>query len=92
MSEEVYPIAQLLKDDPRYRLEAYQFVRDGLAYGQNVAPPDAPPDAPPVAPPDAPPAIAEEVAPVDPDWDLSDEDSLPEEGWEPPPEQEPVHW
>ncbi len=36
MSEDVYPIYQLLKDDPRYPLEAYQFVRESLAYAQDV--------------------------------------------------------
>ncbi|MGY8768309.1 MAG: Minf_1886 family protein [Pirellulales bacterium] len=27
---------QLLKDDPRFRIEAYQFVREALSFGQNV--------------------------------------------------------
>ncbi|PHS02361.1 MAG: hypothetical protein COA78_21415 [Blastopirellula sp.] len=26
---------QLLKDDPRFRIEAYQFVREALSFGQN---------------------------------------------------------
>ncbi len=30
-----HPIFELLKKDPRYRLEAYQFVRDALAYAQD---------------------------------------------------------
>jgi uncharacterized repeat protein (TIGR04138 family) len=34
MSNERNPIPQLLKDDPRYCLEAYQFVRDGLQFAQ----------------------------------------------------------
>lgn len=34
MSGAQHPIFQLLKDDPRYKLEAYQFVRDALAYAQ----------------------------------------------------------
>lgn len=29
-------IQELLEDDPRFRLEAYQFVRDALAYAHNV--------------------------------------------------------
>lgn len=36
MTDDVYPIYQLLKDDPRYPLEAYQFVREALAYAQDV--------------------------------------------------------
>lgn len=37
MSEEdVFPIYQLLKEDPRYPIEAYQFIRDALAYAQDV--------------------------------------------------------
>lgn len=35
MSGTQHPIFQLLKDDPRYKLEAYQFVRDALAYAQD---------------------------------------------------------
>lgn len=34
MSGTQHPIFQLLRDDPRYKLEAYQFVRDALAYAQ----------------------------------------------------------
>ena len=30
------PIIELIQDDPRYSLEAYQFVRDGLTYAQDV--------------------------------------------------------
>lgn len=29
-------IRQLLEDDPRYKLEAYQFVREALAYAHDV--------------------------------------------------------
>ena len=36
MSDESYMIFQLLKQDPRYKLEAYQFIREGLSYGQNM--------------------------------------------------------
>ena len=36
MPESQHPIVQLLSDDPRYTLEAYQFVRDALAFGQRV--------------------------------------------------------
>jgi uncharacterized repeat protein (TIGR04138 family) len=31
-----HPIVQLLRDDPRYRVEAYQFVRDALTYAHEV--------------------------------------------------------
>ncbi len=34
MSGQQHPIIELLKRDPRYKLEAYQFVRDALAYAQ----------------------------------------------------------
>ncbi len=36
MSEESHMIIQLLRQDPRYKLEAYQFVREGLSFGQNM--------------------------------------------------------
>jgi uncharacterized repeat protein (TIGR04138 family) len=36
MSEEEHPLVQLLKRDQRYRLEAYQFVREGLDYAQRA--------------------------------------------------------
>ena len=36
MSAEEHPLVQLLRRDPRYRLEAYQFVREGLDYAQRV--------------------------------------------------------
>jgi uncharacterized repeat protein (TIGR04138 family) len=36
MPEQAHPIVQLLQNDQRYKLEAYQFVRDGLAYAQEV--------------------------------------------------------
>lgn len=36
MSAEEHPLVQLLNRDPRYRLEAYQFVREGLDYAQRV--------------------------------------------------------
>jgi uncharacterized repeat protein (TIGR04138 family) len=36
MSEELHPLAKLLRDDPRYTIEAYQFVREGLDYAQQV--------------------------------------------------------
>ncbi len=34
--EELHPLARMLRDDPRYKLEAYQFVREGLDYAQEV--------------------------------------------------------
>ena len=36
MTNPTNPIKKLLDDDPRYPLEAYQFVREGLAYAHNV--------------------------------------------------------
>lgn len=36
MSEEMHPLAKLLRDDPRYKIEAYQFVREGLDYAQEI--------------------------------------------------------
>ena len=35
MSQAPHPIKQLLQDDPRYRLEAYEFVRDALTYAHH---------------------------------------------------------
>ena len=36
MAEELHPLLKLLRDDPRYRREAYVFVRDGLDYAHEV--------------------------------------------------------
>jgi uncharacterized repeat protein (TIGR04138 family) len=36
MPEEIHPLVKLLYEDRRYKLEAYQFVRAGLAYAQEV--------------------------------------------------------
>ena len=36
MSEPTHPFLQLLRDDPRFKIEAYQFVRDALSYAQEV--------------------------------------------------------
>lgn len=36
MSDTLHPFLRLLRDDPRYKLEAYQFVRDALSYAQEV--------------------------------------------------------
>lgn len=36
MAEEPHPLIKLLRDDPRYRREAYVFVRDGLDYANEV--------------------------------------------------------
>ena len=35
MSEQPHPIVLLLEKDSRYKIEAYQFVRDALAYAQD---------------------------------------------------------
>jgi uncharacterized repeat protein (TIGR04138 family) len=36
MSEQVHPLLRLLQEDRRYKLEAYQFVRESLDYAQTV--------------------------------------------------------
>jgi uncharacterized repeat protein (TIGR04138 family) len=36
MSHEIHPIVRLLRKDPRYTIEAYQFVREALSYAQDV--------------------------------------------------------
>lgn len=36
LAQEVPPLAKLLRQDRRYKLEAYQFVRMGLTYAQDV--------------------------------------------------------
>ena len=36
MSQARNPIIEIIERDPRYRLEAYQFVREGLTYAQEV--------------------------------------------------------
>ena len=35
MNDEIYPLYRLLKEDTRYPLEAYQFVRDALSFAQD---------------------------------------------------------
>lgn len=36
MTEKAHPLWELLQQDQRYHLEAYQFVREALAYAQEV--------------------------------------------------------
>jgi len=36
MTEKIFPIIELLQQDQRYKLEAYQFVREALQYAQEV--------------------------------------------------------
>lgn len=36
MTEKMHPLMELLRQDQRYHLEAYQFVRESLAYAQEV--------------------------------------------------------
>lgn len=36
MTEKLHPIVELLQQDQRYHLEVYQFVREALAYAQEV--------------------------------------------------------
>lgn len=36
MNEKIHPLIELLKQDARYHLQAYQFVRDALGYAQRV--------------------------------------------------------
>lgn len=33
--EDIFPLYQLLKEDPRYPLDAYRFIRDALSYAQD---------------------------------------------------------
>jgi len=35
MSEEAHALLRLIKEDPRYQFEAYQFVREALSFGQD---------------------------------------------------------
>ena len=35
-TEELHPMARLLREDQRYKFEAYQFVREGLDFAQEV--------------------------------------------------------
>ena len=42
MNDDPHPIFQLLQTDLRYRLHAYQFVRDSLAFAQEAIPNDNP--------------------------------------------------
>jgi uncharacterized repeat protein (TIGR04138 family) len=36
MTEKIHPLLRLLKQDRRYKLEAYQFVREALDYAHNA--------------------------------------------------------
>lgn len=36
MTEKIHPIIELLQQDQRFHLEAYQFVREALAYAQEI--------------------------------------------------------
>ncbi|MFN3191374.1 MAG: Minf_1886 family protein [Aureliella sp.] len=36
MTEKLHPIVELLQQDQRYHIEAYQFVREALVYAQEV--------------------------------------------------------
>ena len=36
MSEFPHPIYKVLRDDPRYKIEAYQFVREALSFAQEI--------------------------------------------------------
>jgi uncharacterized repeat protein (TIGR04138 family) len=36
MSEKLHPIIELLQNDQRFHIEAYQFVREALAYAQEI--------------------------------------------------------
>lgn len=35
-TEKIHPIVELLQQDQRYHIEAYQFVREALAYAQEI--------------------------------------------------------
>ena len=58
MSGQSHPIVQLLERDSRYKLEAYQFVRDALAYAQDELGMGPQPQQEPVSDEDDPPADA----------------------------------
>ena len=36
VTEKIHPIVELLQQDQRYHIEAYQFVREALAYAQEI--------------------------------------------------------
>ena len=36
VSDKIHPIVELLQQDQRYHIEAYQFVREALAYAQEI--------------------------------------------------------
>lgn len=36
MTDKIHPIIELLQSDQRFHLEAYQFVREALAYAQEI--------------------------------------------------------
>jgi len=36
MSDDPHPMVELLREDPRYTIEAYNFVREALGYAQDV--------------------------------------------------------
>ncbi len=36
MTDKIHPIVELLQQDQRYHIEAYQFVREALAYAQEI--------------------------------------------------------
>ena len=39
MTKKLHPIVELLQQDQRYHIEAYQFVREALSYAQDVLEP-----------------------------------------------------
>jgi uncharacterized repeat protein (TIGR04138 family) len=45
VTEKIHPILDLLKQDQRYHIEAYQFVREALAYAQEIFKNNPPPEA-----------------------------------------------
>ncbi len=36
MTEKLHPIIELLRQDQRFNIEAYQFVREALSYAQEI--------------------------------------------------------
>ena len=36
MTEKIHPIVELLQQDQRFHIESYQFVREALAYAQDI--------------------------------------------------------
>lgn len=89
MSEKIHPIVELLQQDQRYHIEAYQFVREALAYAQEIMKLPAAPGATSVPDPSGeldPSAEVDTGSELDPDAiekELRKQDVAPEDVGEP---------